>query len=52
MYDIKFKAGNNIFTYTSMGFCNEIQLKQYFFNEYVSKYFKQDEIGILQIKQY
>ena len=52
MYDIKFKANGNIFTYTSMGFSNEEQLKQYFFEKYVPKYFKNDKIEIIEIKRF
>ena len=52
MFSIKFKAGNNIFTYTSMNFCDELQLKQYFFEQYIPKYFKHDKIKILKITQY
>ena len=52
MFDIKFKAGNDVFTYTSMGFSNEIQVKEYFFNEYVPKYFPNDNIEIIKVKQY
>lgn len=52
MFDIKFSANGEIFTYTSMGFANEFQLKQYFFEQYVSKYFKNDTIEILNIVRY
>lgn len=52
MFDIKFSANGEIFTYTSMGFANELQLKQYFFEQYVPKYFKNDIIEILNIVRY
>lgn len=51
MYDIKFKADNNRFTYTSLS-DDEQYVKKYFFEQYVPKYFKNDKIEIIEIKRY
>ena len=51
MYEIKFKAGTNTFTYTSHTFETEEHVKTYFFNEYVPKYFNNDHIEVVSIKK-